>query len=364
MTLHLAIKYQFFGWNQETTSIETMTEHIEIADRHGSAWWGRTNSIALNRVEVLQHQLAIGEKTYVFLYGTAVPKSVNADGNLWYRAELVDIHVGNPDSSELIPAYYRDEDLAVAFRISKITQLKFKPGQTPKLPGQTAIRYCSLSGGIDPASLYVYGKEVPLCVARNSAQVETFDDMPTLGVEPLDNYRNELIIDLQSKVIELQDELKTLNDYKTQFQKILNADYLFSSEKFLESWLEENIHKAADNLIIIDRQPSARWSDGKFGRLDLLAMNKETKELVIIEIKTRKRDKRSSYDQFLRYTAWAKKNLKTLAETYADAGLSPTINLQFMIITDYVDEEMIEICKDRGIALLKIFGGLGFEKAA
>jgi len=35
-----------------------------------------------------------------------------------------------------------------------------------------------------------------------------------------------------------------------------------------------------------------------------------------------------------------------------------------MIITDHVDEEMTEICRVHGITLLKIFGGLGFEKVA
>jgi len=85
---------------------------------------------------------------------------------------------------------------------------------------------------------------------------------------------------------------------------------------------------------------------------------------VIIEVKTRKRDKKSSYDQYLRYTTWAKKNLRELEEKYSPFGLKPTKNLSFMIVTDYVDEEMVEICKEHGILLIKVFGGLGFEKVS
>lgn len=117
-------------------------------------------------------------------------------------------------------------------------------------------------------------------------------------------------------------------------------------------------------LEIIDRQPTASWPDGKFGRLDLLAINKESKDLVIIEVKTRKRSKSSGYDQFVRYVSWAKRNRSLLAEKYKARGLEPTEDPSFVIITDYADDEMKTICRDHGIQLIVLVGGISFERAA
>jgi hypothetical protein len=376
--LHLVIKYQFYAWNREDNSIETMREHLKIIDQQGSVWWGRVNTVGPAKVETLKHQLATGIETYVFLYATAVPKSVNADGNLWYVARLKDIYVGNPESRVRVPTYYRDVDLAVAFLLEDIKPIAFILGSTPKVPGQSALRYATLRGQPDPSNLFFPGSDKKICAPNESdnhsiiisAAPVVRGQLASDAVEPADLGASkndsliEKVLSLQETIIDLQQEVINLKEYKEQYQKILNADYLFSSEKFLEMWLEENIHKVADNLQIIDRQPSAVWKDGKFGRLDLLAMNKESKELVIIEVKTRKRDKKSGYDQFLRYTTWARKNLSDLETKYSSFGLKPTKNLSFMIVTDYVDEEMSEICREHGITLLKVFGGLGFEKVA
>ncbi|MBN8535797.1 MAG: hypothetical protein J0M15_01985 [Deltaproteobacteria bacterium] len=375
--LHLVIKYQFFAWNREDNSIETMQEHLKVIEQKSSVWWGRVNSIGPEKAETLKRQLAAGIKTYVFLYATAVPKSICEDGNLWHFATLKDIYIGNPRNRELIPSYYRDTELAVAFLLEDIRPLTFKAGATPKVPGQSALRYVILKGSPDPANLFVLGSNKKICDSKdkesqsNGADFKCSESTIKTSLEKDDicssQHNSQLmdrVISLQETVIDLQQEVINLKEYKEQYQKILNADYLFSSEKFLEMWLEENIHKVADNLQIIDRQPNAIWSDGKFGRLDLLAMNKETKDLVIIEVKTRKRDKKSGYDQFLRYTTWARKNLSDLEIKYSSFGLRPTKNLSFMIVTDYVDEEMAEICREHGITLLKVFGGLGFEKVS
>lgn len=172
------------------------------------------------------------------------------------------------------------------------------------------------------------------------------------------------VIDLQEENIQLRQQIDDLRTYKDFYGKSLGTDYLFSSEKFFETWIQENMHKIFPELEIIERQPSASWPDGKFGRLDLLAMNKESKDLAIIEVKTRKRSKKSGYDQFVRYTSWVKRNIEMLKSRYSEFPIEPTINPQFIIITDYIDDEMKAICKDHEITLIHIFGGLGVEKAA
>lgn len=366
MDLHLVIKYQFYAWNLDDNSVETMSAHLDVQKTHGATWWGRVNTISLEKVELLKRQIADKVPTYAFLYATAVPKSIHEDGNLWYIARVKDIYVGTPVNKELIPEYYREVELAIAFLIEDIKPLHFAHGSTPKVPGQASLRYVNYRTKPRPEELLQAGKDEFLCMKHASTSIpqttESHTNSHTLSPDTAD--LRDRVISLQDQVIELKDEVRALLEYKIQYQKILNADYLFNSEKFFETWLEENIHKVADNLMIIDRQPNARWSDGKFGRLDLLAMNKETKDLVIIEVKTRKRDKKSGYDQFLRYTTWARKNLKDLEATYSLQGLKPTKDLSFMIVTDLVDEEMSEICREHGIALLKVFGGLGFEKVA
>ena len=377
--LHLIIKYQFFAWNREDDTVETMSEHLKIIAEKGSTWWGRVNSIGPDKAETLKQQLASGMTTYVFLYATAVPRSICEDGNLWYIAKLKEIYIGNPINRDFIPSYYRDTELAVAFMLEDIKPLRFNLNQTPKVPGQTSLRYVNIKETPEPKNLFVVGTDKRVCEIKTDELEKTVNKINTSsnisnssllnsdGVfqrKLQDDNLLERVFALHETIIELQQEVINLKEYKEQYQKILNADYLFSSERFLEMWLEENIHKVGDNLQIIDRQPNVSWSDGKFGRLDLLAMNKETKDLVIIEVKTRKRDKKSGYDQFLRYTTWARKNLSELESKYKSTGLKPTKNLSFMIVTDYVDEEMTEICKEHGITLLKVFGGLGFEKVA
>ena len=36
----------------------------------------------------------------------------------------------------------------------------------------------------------------------------------------------------------------------------------------------------------------------------------------------------------------------------------------FVIITDFITDEMKAVCSDHGIELVYVFGGLGYEKAA
>ena len=146
-----------------------------------------------------------------------------------------------------------------------------------------------------------------------------------------------------------------------EFFKRFDDDFLFSSEELLESWLQSNMHRIFPELQIIDRQPHAGWSDGKFGKLDLLAFNKDSKSIAIIEVKTRKRRMASGYDQFMRYTTWAKRNVDAIAKKYALEAINRESKVEFYIISDTVNEEMKAICEEYDIRLVKIIGGIGFE---
>jgi Holliday junction resolvase-like predicted endonuclease len=378
MTAHLIVKFHYAAWNKTDSNLITIDEHRKVIQQQGSVWWGRVSGISRDKAEMLRAQLEAGEKTYLFLLGILVPKNVHPDTRLWYRAELRDLCLGTPKEKELIPQYYRDANLEVAFKIDKIEPIVRKPGTTPKVPGQASIRYVYFKDGKQNLeSLASLSDNSLVCLSSDSVQESLINEAPPA---PLLERKNisaegaplrfekecllERVVELQDDVISLQKEAEVLRSYKDYYNKIISLEYLFSSERLLESWLEDNIHKILPELEIIDRQPSAAWKDGKFGRLDLLAKNRENHSLVIIEVKTRKRNIKSGYDQFVRYTSWAKKYRDELAQKYSAKGLRATERPQFFIITDYVDDEMKEVCRDNEITLIHLFGGLGFERAA
>lgn len=374
MNAHLLFKFQYFPWNNSTVEGVTIDKHKEIIKKFGKVWWGRTSGISQEKAETLKHQLSDGIPTYVFLYSIGVPKKISPDLILWYRARLIDLTLGKPETIDLIPEYYREKDLALYCLITDIQPLECEHGKTPRVPGQAANRHVGLTGEPLPENLVSLEEpERSLCTHSKTLRVAENDLEAVLGAseqarENTANVEGEQlalkVISLQEELIELKDEIGHLRTYKEFYNKILNTDYLFSSEKFFENWIQDNIHRIFPEFEILDRQPCASWPDGKFGRLDLLAVNKESKDLVIIEVKTRKRSKRSGYDQFLRYTSWARRNIELLRAKFESYKLQPTNDPQFVIITDYVDDEMRAICKDHGITLVHIFGGLGIERAA
>lgn len=370
--MHLIIKFHHFSWNQNDKSLLTIPEHEKILAENGKVYWGRVTSISPSKAEELNSQIAEGKKTYAFLYATQVPQSVHPDKNLWYIAEVSHVHIGAPTEKNLIPEYYREGvQIEVAFLFKSIKPIHFKPKTTPKVPGQASIRYCVLKGSAIPENLYSYTNPEQLIINTNqddqTPELQTEDTIIKSvnlhsDTEEVD-YKSDLI-DAQNDIIELQNEIINLREYKELYKKILDTDYLFSSEKFLETWLHENIHRLMPELEIIDQQPTASWPDGQFGRLDLLAKNKETKDIAIIEVKTRKRKIKSGYDQFLRYTSWVRRFKNEITSKYKAHDLKVTDTPSFIIITDYTTNEMEAICRDHGITLIKVFGGLGFEKVA
>jgi Holliday junction resolvase-like predicted endonuclease len=169
------------------------------------------------------------------------------------------------------------------------------------------------------------------------------------------------LTELLAEIRELQIENRNLRSYMEAFKRF-DDEYLFSSEKILEGWLEDNIYRIFPELDILDRQPHAKWPDGKFGKLDLLAFNKETKAIAIVEVKTRKRRSASGYDQFVRYTTWATKNKINIINTYKLPDETSSAKVEFYIISDAVNDEMRAICEEYEIKLVKIMGGIGFQK--
>ncbi len=366
---HLLFKFHHFPWGDSSAGV-TIDKHIEVIKKHGKVWWGRTTGISREKAESLKLQIKDGIPTYAFLYAIFVPKKTHPDTNLWFRAKVVDLTLGKPESTELIPEYYRDKNLEFYCLLTDIEPIAFAPGETPRVPGQAAIRHVSYTGTPKPENLTFFG-DTSKKICKFQGEVGSEEPIKEKLSGALSGGKSEStsalalrVIDLQEEMLQLKDEISQLKTYKDFYNRILNTDYLFSSEKFFETWIQENMHRIYPEFEILDRQPGVSWPDGKFGRLDLLAVNKETKELVIIEVKTRKRSKKSGYDQFLRYTSWARRNIEALRSKYPKSEISPTDEPHFVIISDYVDDEMQAICKDHGISLVHVFGGLGIERAA
>lgn len=161
---------------------------------------------------------------------------------------------------------------------------------------------------------------------------------------------------------ELRNENEELLKYKDRIEKYERLEYIFEDEKFMEDWLERNIHKAISNLEIIDRQPTNLWKESFMrDKPDFFCTDKTTREFVIVENKVRGRN-RTIDTQFLKYSAWVKRNIDSINERYKDRGIKATQNFRFVIITDTTDERLEAICEDNKIALVLIDGGVIFEE--
>ena len=171
-----------------------------------------------------------------------------------------------------------------------------------------------------------------------------------------------LLVDLVKENRKLKEENEELLKYKDRLEKYQNLEYIFEDEKFMEDWLERNIHKALANLEIIDRQPVLCWNEPFMrNKPDFFCLDKTTKQLVIVENKVRGRHRRVE-TQFLTYNTWVKRKLDEINERYKDKGLKATENFKFVIIIDTTDERLQAICEDNKIALVLIDGGVIFEE--
>jgi hypothetical protein len=171
----------------------------------------------------------------------------------------------------------------------------------------------------------------------------------------------DIIIELTKDNQKLKENNSQLLEYKDRLDKYENLDKIFKDEKFMEDWLERNIHKVVPELDVIDRQITISWTDLKTSRLDLLCIDKTTKELVVVENKVRGRNK-TLETQYLTYKAWVVKNIDKINEKYKKFSLKATNNFKFIIITDTINDKIANMCHGNNIPLILIDGGVIFEE--
>ena len=172
----------------------------------------------------------------------------------------------------------------------------------------------------------------------------------------------EIIAGLTKENQQLRETNSSLFPYKERLEKYEGLQKIFNDEKFMEDWLERNIHKAIADLEIIDRQPTITWPASKLrNRLDFFCVDKTTRELVIVENKVRG-NKTTLETQYLSYKAWVTENLNLINEKYKDKDTRATNNFKFVIITDTSDDRLESICRHSKITLILIDGGVIFEE--
>src|SRR5690606_5780393 len=109
---------------------------------------------------------------------------------------------------ELIPPYYSDAELGVAFLISGIEPIHYSPGTTPKVPAQASIRYASLIGDPTPENLGTYPDgDSKLCRFQSDVIIEPRQSQ-ALNKEPEE--KPVTAVDLPT-VTELLAEIRELN---------------------------------------------------------------------------------------------------------------------------------------------------------
>ncbi|MCK4365105.1 MAG: hypothetical protein KAW45_03560 [Thermoplasmatales archaeon] len=201
-------------------------------------------------------------------------------------------------------------------------------------------------------------KEEPL----ETAEQPKIEEMRDKAIKDDGSEITKVIIDVVKENKILREENEDLIKYKDRLEKYQNLEYIFEDEKFMEDWLERNIHKAIANLEIIDRQIVISWNESFMrNKPDFFCLDKTTRELVIVENKVRGRHRKVG-TQFLIYSAWAKRNLAKINEKYKDKNLKATKSFKFVIITDTTDERLEAVCEDNKIALILIDGGVIFEE--
>lgn len=151
---------------------------------------------------------------------------------------------------------------------------------------------------------------------------------------------SNIFLEIVKENKQLREENEELIRYKDRLEKYQNLEYIFEDEKFMEDWLERNIHKAVANLEIIDRQLIITWNSAFMrNKPDFFCLDKTTRELVIVENKVRGRHKKVE-TQFLTYSSWVKRNLEEINQKYSNRDLKATENFRFVIITDSSDERL------------------------
>jgi RecB family endonuclease NucS len=197
-----------------------------------------------------------------------------------------------------------------------------------------------------------------------SLEQKSFSPTTPITLNPEKDFAavRDKVIALQDKIISLQEENGILQDYKRRLEEFENFEYFFADEQEMEEWLIKNMHKVLPDIEPIDQQIWVTWKDLSKNRMDIFAMDKTTRELVVIEVKTRKRRLKTAETQFMFYKTWVLKNLASLNEKYSVKGLRATQDFKFVIMTDFYGARLQEVCQTFGICLVNIDGGIHCEQ--
>jgi hypothetical protein len=208
---------------------------------------------------------------------------------------------------------------------------------------------------------YVYVKDNDTITISKSEPDDKKNQSQNTAIKFTDLELLEIIAKLTKENQQLRETNAELFVYKERIDKYENLQKIFDDEKFMEDWLERNIHKAIADLDVIDRQLTITWPDLKVNRMDLLCLDRTTRELVIVENKV-KGNKKTIDTQYLKYRAWAGQNIDKINERYKNQNLKATENFRFVIITDTIDDSFESMCRYEKIPLILIDGGIIFEE--
>jgi len=186
-------------------------------------------------------------------------------------------------------------------------------------------------------TIYIFAKNNNTLSITDKEPNSVTDDEPEQSLSKTELL--EIIAKLTKENQYLRKTNSSLFEYKDRLDKYESLKKIFDDEHYMEEWLERNIHRALADLDVIDRQFTITWPDKKTNRIDLLCLDKTTRELVIIENKV-KGNNRTIDTQYLKYKAWFGQNLDIINSKYNAHNLKATENFKFVIITDTIDDSL------------------------
>lgn len=164
--VHLVMK-----WSKDIRS-DTITQHKQIADTHGSVWWGKfgragTNAVGAARLELIREQLSSDVETFCFLY---------RNGELW-RTRLMAItpHPEDVDPA-LMPDYYTTGECILFLELTQFEEVH---------PPTWALSNLVLASDPDPSKTQgaLSNQTSPVFVYMRGAALPASDTQPDIPVE-------------------------------------------------------------------------------------------------------------------------------------------------------------------------------------
>ncbi|MDA4106040.1 AAA family ATPase [Mycolicibacterium holsaticum] len=165
---------------------DTIERHEEVAEQHGSVWWGRRSKtsdatgLSSEWLQKLHAQLAAGSDTFVYLY--------SRDGGTW-RTRLLDITTDPSEiDHDLVPNYYDP---------SEFHSLWVKLSEFQKIdPSELTEGYVLARSG-EPVTLGGLGNQTPLIVRKQSGSttgryfILNQGEVKTDGTNPYDDVEGQ-----------------------------------------------------------------------------------------------------------------------------------------------------------------------------